>query len=303
LDGPLSSAKQAAIATLRAKLRQPGLLQAVAAHDAVSAKIAESVGFDAIVVGGGLTAGFQFGLPDTGVITGAELAAVGDRIARATSLPVLIDIDDGGPALAHVGRAVDLAARSEVAGVMIEDVDSTHTKVIRPRSGGGWDFSANRLHPIEGAVDRISAAVERRGTSDDLLVIARTDALHVGTSSGVEPALERARRFLNAGADLVLIAGATPALLTADVVASLGGPLMYAQAEHISAHDRAQLETAGCKIIFHWLIPFIAVFAAYREAVHGLHDGRTTQYADQPWDINRDVLALLDGGQKARRDP
>jgi 2-methylisocitrate lyase-like PEP mutase family enzyme len=269
------------------------MIEAVAAHDALAAKVAEAAGFDAILVGGGLTANFQFGLPDIGVVATSELIAVGDRIARATSLPVLIDIDNGGPSPAHVARAIHLAERSEVAGVMIEDVDSTQTKLVRARPEGGWDFTANRLYPTDVAVERIRSASGERVSAEDLIVIARTDALHIGTHDDTTSAIERARRFVDAGADVVLIAGATPPLLTPELIASVGGPLMYAQAEHISHEERAQLEGSGCKVLFHWLIPFVAAFSAYRDALYGLRDGRMTPYAERPWELNSELLQML----------
>ena len=289
----MSSSKRSAVAAMRGALGAPGMLEAVAAHDAISAKIAEAAGFDAILIGGGLTANFQFGLPDIGVITIPELVAAGDRVARATTLPVLIDIDNGGPSLAHVARAVHLAERSEVAGVMIEDVDSTQTKLIRLRSTGGWDFSANHLYPEDVAVERVRTVVGERESAGDLLVIARTDAMHVGAEAGASAALERARRFIEVGADLVLIAGATPTLLTSEVVASLGGPLMYAQAEHLPLEERRLLEDAGCKVLFHWLVPFVAVFSAYRDALDGIRNCTMTPYADRPWDLNSEFLEML----------
>lgn len=275
------------------QLHGPNMIEAVEAYDGVTARIAEQVGFEAIVVGGGLASNFVYGLPDIGVVSVAEIIAVADRLAGTVSIPVIVDVDDAGPTPAHIRRTIEMAERSQVAGVMVEDTDCSSVKHLWSDEAGGRDFSDNTLYPLDVALDRLAVALESRRSRDDLLVLARTDMWHQNTPDAHDEALERARRYAGAGADFVLITGMKGVDVTADVVASIGAPIIHAEDEGVSGDERRRLAAAGVKVLFHWLVPFTAAFAGYKSALEGLRtDSLVLDHS--PFEINDELLRTVD---------
>jgi 2-methylisocitrate lyase-like PEP mutase family enzyme len=134
------------------------------------------------------------GLPDLGLIGAGEMSANAARIAGAVSVPVIADADTGYGNESNVARTVRLYERAEVAALHIEDQDW-------PKRCGFLD--GKRVIPREEMVLKVRAAVAAR---DDpaTVIIARTDAL---APNGWEDALERARAYREAGADLVFMDG------------------------------------------------------------------------------------------------
>jgi methylisocitrate lyase len=138
----------------------------------------------------------SLGLPDLGVITMDDVLVDLNRITSASELPVLVDIDTGWGSSLNVGRAVRSMARAGAAAVQIED------QVEQKRCG---HRPGKALVPAAEMAERIAAAVDAR-TDPDFAILARTDALAV---EGLEPALDRARRYVEAGADMVFPEAAT----------------------------------------------------------------------------------------------
>ena len=270
------------------------MIDAVAAYDGLTARIAEQVGFEAIIVGGGLTSNFVFGLPDIGIVSTAEIIGAADRVAGATSLPVIVDVDDGGHSPAQVRRTIELAARSQVAGVMVEDTDSTMSKHLWSDDAGGWDFADDRLYPIDVAIDRLLIALEARPSAADLLVLARTDMWHQTGPDAHAEAFARVRAYADLGADFVFVPGMPGAELNEGVVASIGAPLLHAEDAGVSGAERARLATAGVRMLFHWLMPFLAVFDGYRSALQALRDDVVAPTDRSPTEINNELLRAVD---------
>jgi 2-methylisocitrate lyase-like PEP mutase family enzyme len=161
--------------------------------NALHAKIAESVGFDAVYMTGAGTAA-ERGFPDVGLLTMTEMVANARYVAGAVKLPVVCDADTGYGNPLNVRRTVREYEAAGVAGIHIEDQ-------LFPKKCGF--FEGKQVIPQEEAVQKIRAALEAR-TDPDFVVIARCDAYAV---TGWEDTVKRCRAYVDAGADLVFVDG------------------------------------------------------------------------------------------------
>src|SRR4051794_22792911 len=119
-------------------------------YDVLSALLVEELGFQAAYVGGYAVNSCAFGLPDSGVVSVAELIDYGRKIIDAVSIPVVLDIDDGGGTPLRIRRNVQLSARAGAAAIQIEDIDLARGKHFADRP--------HEVMPLARAVDNISAA-------------------------------------------------------------------------------------------------------------------------------------------------
>jgi 2-methylisocitrate lyase-like PEP mutase family enzyme len=159
------------------------------AHDALSARIVEQVGYPlCVVTGAGVS--MVHGHPDVGLLTGEEMVANARYVCEATTIPVVVDADNGYGNALNVRRTVREFERAGVAGLHIEDQDW-------PKRCG--HMFGKRLISKEEMVQKIRAAREAR-RDPDFVVIARCDALLV---NGLEDTLERGEAYLEAGADMI----------------------------------------------------------------------------------------------------
>jgi 2,3-dimethylmalate lyase len=107
---------------LRRLLGEPGMLVAPGAHDAMTARIVEAEGFQAVYLGGFATSASMLGIPDHSLITMTELLAQARNVAAAVNIPILADIDDGGGTPLSVRRTIRMAEQAGLAGVHVEDL-------------------------------------------------------------------------------------------------------------------------------------------------------------------------------------
>ena len=105
----------------RQLLQAPEILQMPCCHDALSARVLEQAGFEAIAAAGFGLSGSLLGLPDIGLLEGQELISQYARICSAVQLPVFVDLDTGFGDVNNVVRAVQAAERAGVAAVFLED--------------------------------------------------------------------------------------------------------------------------------------------------------------------------------------
>ncbi len=189
----------------RTLLERPGILQMPGAHNGMAALQARSTGFDALYLSGAaMTA--SMGLPDLGIITVEEACFFIRQIARASSLPLLVDGDTGyGEALnvMHMVRAFEDAG---AAAVHIEDQ-------LLPKKCG--HLNDKKLASAHDMAAKVAAAARARR---HLYVIARTDAY---ASEGMEGAVARAKLYIEAGADAIF----PEALTTADMFCAFAAAL------------------------------------------------------------------------------
>lgn len=168
------------------------------AFNALSARVIEDLGFEAIYVTGAGVTNMNLGLPDQGFMGLAEIAEATSRIRDAVGLPLLVDMDTGFGNALNTYHSVRILERAGADCIQLEDQ-------VAPKRCG--HFSGKEVISTEEAVSKIKAAVDAR-TDPDFLVMARTDA---AATHGFEAAVERAQRFAEAGADILFVEAVTKA--------------------------------------------------------------------------------------------
>ncbi len=181
---PTSAERSAALR----RLLDQGVVMMPGAFNALSAKMIQRAGFDAMYLSGAVLANSVGGVPDVGLMTLTEAREHADRIARASSLPLLMDADTGYGGADNAAHTVRLLEAAGVSAIHLED------QVFPKRCG---HLEGKRLVAAEEFCAKIAAAVAAK-TSPDFLVIARTDARGV---DGYDEAVRRAHLYLAAGAD------------------------------------------------------------------------------------------------------
>ena len=174
-------------ARLRAHLEKPQILQVPGAHNAMAGLLAKDAGFDALYVSGAALT-LSMGLPDLGIMGLDELSFISKTISRATDLPLIVDGDVGYGGALNAMRTVQELENAGAAAVHIEDQ-------MLPKKCG--HLNDKLLITAEEAAAKIAAA---KRASNDLIIIARTDAAGV---EGLESAIQRAKIYKDAGADVV----------------------------------------------------------------------------------------------------
>ncbi|MFA5078955.1 MAG: isocitrate lyase/PEP mutase family protein [Dehalococcoidia bacterium] len=168
------------------------LILAPGVYDALTARIVEAQGFDAVYMTGYGTSAVMFGLPDIGLLTMTEMADNAARIADAVAIPVIADADTGYGNPINVVRTVRQYEKAGVAAIQLED--QTWPKRCGHMAGKSVIDSAEMEGKIRAAVD---ARKDRK-----LLIIARTDAI---ATHGFDQAIERGHKYAEAGADVLFI--------------------------------------------------------------------------------------------------
>lgn len=161
-------------------------------YDGLSARIAGQAGFGGLFVSGFSVTGGRFGVPDVGLRGLADISGAVRDIMRASDLPVFVDIDDGYGDVKNAVNTLHDYERLGAAAVMIEDQ-------TWPKRCG--HLAGKTVVPIEDAVAKVRAVCAERANSATI-ISARTDAR---TPNGLDDALRRAEKFLEAGADWLFI--------------------------------------------------------------------------------------------------
>jgi len=177
-------------ARLRAAVDTEKPLQVVGTVNAYGALLAAQAGFRALYLSGAGVANSSFGLPDLGITSLNDVCEDVRRISSATDLPLLVDADTGWGGAFNIARTSRDLIRSGAAGMHLED--QVQAKRCGHRPG-------KALVPAAEMADRLKAAVDGR-TDPAFVIMARTDAHAV---EGQSAALERAQRYVEAGADMI----------------------------------------------------------------------------------------------------
>ena len=180
-------------ARLRELLAADGLIVAPFILNALHARIAESVGFNAVYMTGAGTSA-EKGFPDVGMLTMTEMVTNAKYIANAVDIPVICDADTGYGNALNVQRTVREYESAGVAGIHIEDQSF-------PKKCGF--FEGKQVVPMEEHVQKIRAALDAR-RDPDFVIIARCDAYAV---TGWEDTVRRCQAYRDAGADMVFVDG------------------------------------------------------------------------------------------------
>ncbi|HTU04436.1 MAG TPA: oxaloacetate decarboxylase [Trebonia sp.] len=206
-------------ARLRELLDSGQTIVAPGAFDPLAARLVEEAGFAAVYMTGFGTSAALLGRPDVGLLTMTEMAGNAGRIAACVDIPVIADADTGYGNPLNVIRTVGVYEAAGVAGLHIEDQ-------VAPKKCGHME--GKQVIGAEEMAQKVRAAVGAR-TDPDFVIIARTDARAV---EGLDSALDRARRYRDAGADALFIeALISEAEIEAAVRAFPDVPLLFNWAE------------------------------------------------------------------------
>ena len=197
--------------TLRAKILERRGLLVPGAANALAARVVEDLGFEALYLSGAGLTNTLWGMPDLGFITLSELAQHTAAIRQAVNLPLIVDADTGFGNAVNVWHCVRVLERAGADAIQIEDQ-------IMPKKCG--HFANKAVIPAEEMVGKIKAAVDAR-VCEDFVTIARTDALAV---EGFEAAIERAQRYIQAGADVTFVEAPEDIDLMRDIPRRLSVP-------------------------------------------------------------------------------
>ncbi len=248
---------------LRALLAEPGLRVMPCVFDALSALLVERAGFPLTFMSGFAVSAARLGLPDTGLLSYAEMLDQGRNLCGAVSIPVIGDADTGYGNAVNVRRTVRGYADAGFAAVMIEDQ-------VAPKRCG--HTRGKDVVERAEAVARIRAACDARDEGADVLVLARTDARAV---HGLDDAIERARAFADLGADILFVEAPRSEAELERVARALDRPLLVNLVEegHTPLLEHARLEALGYKIAAYPLTLLSVAARAMQDALAGLAAG------------------------------
>jgi 2,3-dimethylmalate lyase len=255
------------------------------AYDGLTARLVEEAGFEAVYMTGfGATASL-LGRPDIGLLTFSEMADNARRITQAVEVPVIADADNGYGNPINVIRTVREYETAGVSAIHIEDQ-------ISPKKCG--HLEGKQVIDASEMVEKVRAAVEAR-SSEDFVIIARTDARAV---EGIDGALERARRYREAGADVLFVEAPQSEEEVAAVAEAFPDvPLLFNWLEggKTPATPLGQLKDLGFRLIIFPVSTLLAAARAVREVLARMRqDGDPTPIMDRllPFEEFTDLIGL-----------
>jgi methylisocitrate lyase len=257
----------------RRMLSEPGVIVMPGAYDALSAKIAEMVGFRAVIHTGYGTAASLLGMPDIGLVSFGEMVERVKSIARAVRIPVIGDADTGYGNAINVYRTVKEYIWAGAAGLFIEDQ-------VWPKRCG--HMFGKMIIDKEEMVGKVMAAVDARNEEDpDFVIGARTDAIAV---KGIDEAIERAEEYRKAGADFIFIEAFENIDQMKRAVKEVKAPLMLNLIEggRTPLVSVKEAEELGFKIV---IFPLTALYSAAKAMLDTLtilkEKGTALEYLDR----------------------
>jgi 2-methylisocitrate lyase-like PEP mutase family enzyme len=179
---------------LRARLRELRIVLVPGVYDALGALLAEQAGFEAVYLSGASIAYTRLGRPDIGLVTASEVENTLANIRERVALPVIVDADTGFGNALNARRTLRMLERAGGPQLAVQLEDQTLPK----RCG---HLEGKMLVSVAEMAGKLKAALDARH-SPETLIVARTDAVAV---EGLDAALERAERYLEAGADVLFI--------------------------------------------------------------------------------------------------
>lgn len=251
---------------LRERLTESRIIVAPGVTDALTARLAVSMGFEAVYVGG-YVMGQVLGMTEP-LMTATETVSFAGHIAEAVDVPVIVDGNAGFGDLLHCRRNVAAFGRAGVAAVHVED--QIYPK--RARYFEGHNYVVERGHAIE----KIRFAMRAAREDHDIVVIGRTDAREA-QDGGYEEAVARCNAFLAEGAEVVMpyATCAPDADEAADVVRRVDGPTMYVSSEGKKEHAQLtarELDALGWRIVIFNLSALMTSFGAVATMLEHLRE-------------------------------
>lgn len=235
------------LAGLRKLLKKKGPLVIPGVYDAIGAKIAEKVGFDAMFQTGYGTSATLFGMPDYGFIGATETVDNARRICSAVSVPVIVDVDTGYGNALSVWKLVKELESAGASGIFLEDQRW-------PKRCG--HMQGKEVVPYVEYQEKLKAAIDAR-RSKDFIIVARTDAR---ATAGLDEAIERSRQNKKIGADLIFVEAPKTISEMKKIGKSINAPLVANMIEGGATplSSASDLYKMGYKII---LYPLSILFA------------------------------------------
>ncbi|MFN0144991.1 MAG: oxaloacetate decarboxylase [Dehalococcoidia bacterium] len=245
-----------ASARLRERLERGDLLVLPGAANALTARVIEDAGFDAVYLSGAGIANTFLGVPDIGLVSLSQLVEHVAAVRAAVEIPLIVDIDTGFGNAVNVVHTVSLVEAAGADAVQIED------QVFPKRCG---HFAGKEVIPAREMVEKIRAAV---ATRREALIIARTDALAV---HGLEEACERANAYRLAGADIIFVEAPRNEAEVAAVGRIEGRKLLnLVEGGLTPALPRSRIQALGFSIALYANLPLLAAVKGMQEALGAL---------------------------------
>ncbi len=242
---------------LRSVLAGDRCLSPATVYDALSARVAEAVGFRLGIFAGSVCAAIELAVPDLVLQTLTEFADEVRRIMRDSNLSLIVDADTGYGNALNVMRTVQELEHAGVAALTIEDL------VMPQRFGATGEFD---LVSIAEMTAKLRAALQAR-RDPALVIAARTAALK---GEDTTRAVERARAYAQTGVDAIFITGLKKLADFDAVRAAVGLPIIVGTAPEV---EREDLAARGVRILLQGHPPVRAVARALREVYAHLHAG------------------------------
>jgi 2-methylisocitrate lyase-like PEP mutase family enzyme len=261
---------------LRERLNGGPALLLPGCADALTARIAADLGYEAVYASGAGISNALLGLPDLGLATLTEMSDQVRRICDAVDVPVVVDLDTGHGNALNARRAVRAMESAGAAAVQIEDQ-------VFPKRCGHFDGKA-----VIGTAEmraKLTAVLEGR-RDPATVVIARTDAIAV---EGFDGAIERANAYADAGADLIFVEAPRTREQLEELPSRIDAPLVVNMVEGgmTPLVGLADLERFGYRVVLYANTALRAGMLATQEALRRLRDeGGTDGFVDRllPWD-------------------
>ncbi len=228
-------------------------------YDAISARIAEDLGFEVGMFSGSVGSMAVLGAPDLVVLTLSEFAAQAYRICRAGNLALLVDADHGYGNALNVRRTVEELETAGICAMSIED-----TVLPRPFGPSGKPT----LGSVEEGVGKMKAALSAR-QDKNLVIAGRTSALAI---AGVDEAIKRAKAYEKAGVDAVFLAGGVTVAAIEAVSSAIRIPLITGGGGG-SLGDLDWLAAHRVRVALQSHAPFSAAVQAVYNTLKALRDG------------------------------
>ncbi len=262
---------------LREMLKSKKPLVVPGVYDAISAKIAERVGFDVMFQTGYGTSATMFGMPDYGFIGATETIDNARRICRAVSIPVIIDSDTGYGNALSVWKLVKELESSGASGIFLEDQQW-------PKRCG--HMQGKEVISQEEYTEKLSAAIDAR-ESKDFIIVARTDAR---ATEGLDAAIERGKQNKKTGADAIFVEAPNSLNEMKKIGSEINAPLVANMIEGGATplNSAETLNKIGFKIILYPLsVLYANTFATMNILKELKKSGNTKKYKEKVVDFNQ----------------
>lgn len=228
-------------------------------YDALSARIAEHVGFDVVFQSGYSVSAGILGMPDYGFLNAGEAVEQARKIVRAISIPLIVDVDTGYGNPLTVWRLIRDLEAAGAAGIFLEDQ-------VWPKRCG--HMSGKQVVSTDEYIPKLKAAIEARG-SKEFVIVARTDAIG---PLGIDEAIRRGKEYRKVGADAIFIEAPRTIDELKIIGRSVDAPLVANMMEGgktplLSAEE---LKKIGFRLVVFPLSALFAATYAMREALETL---------------------------------